>query len=204
MIRSLYNSVQGIIKSSFVTLLLAFLSLFILRIIYIIKNKEKFILYREILFLVFAFYTVCLFEVVTVSDINTLSGNNFIPFVEILRYKPFERLFIKNIVGNVVMFIPLGIFLGRYTKGKRTIFLLILTILTSVSIECTQLLIGRVFDVDDIILNVSGGVIGYILYLFCKVIYMILPTWLKTEKKKNIFATLLLIVITLVIINMLL
>ena len=80
MIRSLYNSVQGIIKSSFVTLLLAFLSLFILRIIYIIKNKEKFILYREILFLVFAFYTVCLFEVVTVSDINTLSGNNFIPF----------------------------------------------------------------------------------------------------------------------------
>ena len=34
----------------------------------------------------------------------------------------------------------------------------------SLSIEFTQLLIGRVFDVDDILLNVIGGMIGYFIY----------------------------------------
>lgn len=204
MIRSLYNSVEDVIKSFFPCLLVATIILSILRIIYILKSKRKFILYREILFLIFEVYIVCLFEVVTIGDINTLSGNNFVPFVEILRYKPFGRLFIKNIVGNVVMFVPLGVFLGRYTKGKKPLFLIFLVTLASISIECTQLLIGRVFDVDDIILNVSGGIIGYILYLLFKVIYIVLPNKLKEEKVKNLLAIILLIVVIFVMINMLL
>ena len=36
--------------------------------------------------------------------------------------------------------------------------------LVSISIETTQLLIGRIFDIDDIILNIIGGMLGYLIY----------------------------------------
>ena len=37
-------------------------------------------------------------------------------------------------------------------------------IVTTVSIEVIQYYIGRTFDIDDIILNTLGGIIGYIIY----------------------------------------
>ena len=52
---------------------------------------------------------------------------------------------------------------------------LIITIVTSFTIEVVQLSIGRVFDVDDIILNIIGGVLGYIIYIIVKKIYNIIP-----------------------------
>ena len=36
--------------------------------------------------------------------------------------------------------------------------------IVSLSIECVQLLIGRCFDVDDILLNLVGGILGYFIY----------------------------------------
>ena len=50
----------------------------------------------------------------------------------------------------------------RYTFGSRFCLVLI----ASLVIESTQLAIGRVFDVDDIILNVVGGMVGYFMYKF--------------------------------------
>ena len=58
------------------------------------------------------------------------------------------------------MFIPFGMFLNYYFKVK-IISLIIITILYSLSIELTQTLIDRVFDIDDIILNLVGSIIGY-------------------------------------------
>ena len=51
-------------------------------------------------------------------------------------------------------------FLNYYFK-VRIISLIIITILYSLSIELTQTLIDRVFDIDDIILNLVGSIIGY-------------------------------------------
>ena len=45
---------------------------------------------------------------------------------------------------------------------KRLAFLLVFIV--SLSIECVQLLIGRCFDVDDILLNLIGGMFGYFIY----------------------------------------
>ena len=42
--------------------------------------------------------------------------------------------------------------------------------IVSLSIECVQLLIGRCFDVDDILLNLVGGMIGYFVYRFLDLI----------------------------------
>lgn len=70
---------------------------------------------------------------------------------------------IVNLVGNVVMFIPLGYFLPRIWKGMRKLWkVFFLVLLGIVAVELLQLvtLLGSC-DVDDIILNLVGTVIGY-------------------------------------------
>lgn len=140
-----------------------------LRIVYLIKNKIKFIFYKEMIMLGFIIYVMALFRVVTFQDVSW-SSSNFIPFEEMFRYEFGTKLFYKNVVGNMLMFVPYGFFIAYFLKTKKPWLVLLLTTLVSITIEITQLLIGRVFDVDDIILNIVGGVSGYIIYyLFVKI-----------------------------------
>lgn len=151
-----------------------FISVIILstiRIATIINRKEEINIFNELMSLCFVLYIVCLFQVVTNQDINLTNGNNFVPFTEICRYKIGSRLFVKNIIGNIVLFMPLGFFAGYYTKIKKIRYIVIIILIASISIECTQLVIGRVFDIDDIILNLCGGVMGYFVYWFLSSVY---------------------------------
>ena len=102
-------------------------------------------------------------------------GVNLVPFYTIKNYcyvirHPYSdsilRHVIINLVGNVVMFVPLGFFLPKLWRGQRRFFKFLLTvILVIAAIEAVQLctMLGSL-DVDDLILNTAGGVIGYI---FC-------------------------------------
>lgn len=74
----------------------------------------------------------------------------------------------NNIGGNIIGFVPLGILLPALFLFFRS-FWKILTggFLLSLLFEVTQLLTGLgSFDVDDIILNTTGAIVGYILFLF--------------------------------------
>ena len=134
-----------------------------LRITYLIKNKPKFVLYEELLTLIFIIYILMFFQVVTYQDVISY-GNNFLPFKELTRYQIGSNLFFKNIVGNILLFMPYGFFVSYYLKldKKREAFGLVFVV--SLAIEIVQLLIGRCFDVDDIFLNIIGGMLGYFLY----------------------------------------
>jgi glycopeptide antibiotics resistance protein len=57
------------------------------------------------------------------------------------------------------------------TKHKNIFIVLIFVLLTSLGIETTQMYIGRSFDVDDIILNFAGGLLGYFSFLIIKKIF---------------------------------
>lgn len=133
------------------------------RIIYLFTNHKKFKLYQEIIHLSFIIYIISLFYVVTFQDVN-YGQSNFTFFKEMFRYEFGSKLFIKNVLGNILLFIPLGFFISYYLNSNKLIWPFIVITLSSITIETTQLKIGRVFDVDDIILNVSGGVLGYLLF----------------------------------------
>lgn len=102
------------------------------------------------------------------------------------RYEIGSRLFIKNTLGNLILFMPYGFFAAYYLKASRPYIILFLSFLVSVTIEVTQSLIGRVFDIDDIVLNVIGGVLGYYLYHFLKKVNDNLPPLLKKPLIYNI------------------
>jgi glycopeptide antibiotics resistance protein len=93
---------------------------------------------------------------------------NLHPF---LMFKQF-RLASTQVIGNLVMLLPLGIYIPLLFPGLSGFFrVFIICLLVSVSIELMQLITSvRSTDIDDVILNTSGAVVGYILYKFLRLI----------------------------------
>ncbi|MDD6879143.1 MAG: VanZ family protein [bacterium] len=188
---SLNGTLTGVLEMTWPMILISVVLLSSLRLSYLLKSKEEFVLHKEILSLFFIVYILCLFQVVTFQDISNIGTNNFIPFREILRYDFGSRLFIKNIIGNVIMFVPYGFFVEYYCKSDKLKSVLWLVFIASLVIETTQLAIGRVFDVDDVLLNVIGGVLGYYIY---RIINKLGDAWPKVFKS-SLFLDLITIVI---------
>lgn len=188
------STVYEVLNMTWPTLFIAVVLVVTIRVGYLLKHRDEFIFYREVLFLCFMLYILCLFQLVTSGDLNNMNGNNFTPFKEIFRYRFGSRLFFRNIVGNVLLFIPYGFFSSYYVELKNPIKAFILIFIASLSIEVTQLVIGRVFDVDDIILNVIGGMLGYLIYFFLDKIGDIFP-FLKKEISKNILTIIVFIIV---------
>ena len=86
------------------------------------------------------------------------------PFREILRVTKGGPWLWFVLWGNIGMFAPIGFGLGLLWREKRWYHALLLGGLFSFGIEFVQIFVGRVSDVDDIILNTAGALIGFILY----------------------------------------
>ena len=169
-------------------------SLIAIRISYLIEHRERFVLYKEFFSLIFIIYILLLFELVTNTDVQGVS-NNFIPFKEILRYKIGSKYFIWNVVGNIAIFIPFGFAVSLYLRSKKAFKPFIIALITSTTIEFVQMFIGRSFDIDDILLNCIGGLIGYFLYSILSTIEKHLPPVLKTTLIYNILTLVLIAII---------
>ena len=194
------NEINVVLKDIWPMILLFIIVVFAMRLVDLIINKKDIVIYKDLRMLVFILYMFLLFELVTSTDFESYS-NNFIPFKEIMRYSLSSSLFFKNVLGNVLLFIPFGYFVNTILKNKRFIINILLTFITSLSIELIQMNIGRSFDIDDIILNLIGGIIGYGLYRFISSIHDKLPNILKKEWIYNIIWILILICGTVFIFN---
>lgn len=171
-----------------------------LRIVYLSHYKQKFIFYKEMFYLGFIIYVICLFHTVTFQDVGW-STSNFIPFKEMLRYNLGSPLFIRNVLGNVLMFIPYGFFITYLFKFKKLKYPVFLTLILSIVIESTQLLIGRVFDIDDIFLNIIGGATGYYLFSLFYHVKQHFPPLLKKAFVYNIIVIVFIIIVILYLFN---
>ena len=199
MLEPLSNTIQGVVNFTWPMVIISVVIMVSFRICYLIRNHEKITLYKELSMLIFGVYILCLFQVVTFQDDTSWSSNNFIPFQEILRYNISSRLFIKNVLGNLIMFLPFGFFTSYYLKAEKGYLPLLLTAIASISIEIVQMSIGRVFDVDDIILNIVGGMCGFCLYNVARRISEKLPSFCKNEWFLNIVYILLLVGLIIVV-----
>ncbi len=164
------------------------------RVFYLILNKEKFVFYKEFLALVFIVYVLMLFELVTNRDLGG-SGINLVPFREILRYKFTSELFKYNVIGNLVMFLPFGYFMSNYVKAKKISHIFILSAIASLTIEFVQLQIGRAFDIDDVILNIIGGICGFLIYISLNAIKGHLPSIFQKDIVYNIICVIIIIAV---------
>lgn len=67
------------------------------------------------------------------------------------------------IVGNIIMFIPLGFFLPFVFKNLNRRKSFMISLIVPFVIEFLQLFVGRSFDIDDLICNFLGIIIGFII-----------------------------------------
>src|SRR5436190_17049401 len=103
--------------------------------------------------------------------IDTHDHVNLEPFKTIDIYQTLG----KQILGNFVMLLPLGIYLPLlYTKLRKAysfFAVLLISFLVSDGIELLQLATSyRSTDIDDVILNTLGGGAGFLIYLLIKTI----------------------------------
>jgi glycopeptide antibiotics resistance protein len=100
--------------------------------------------------------------------------DNAIPFVTIRVYLDNldSAFWVSQAVGNVLLLLPIGLFgpiaipwLGRWWR------VLLLALVISISIELAQLFIPeRSADVDDVMLNAVGALLGYWLLLVLRAV----------------------------------
>ena len=142
------------------------------------KKRKQFRIWGKILFVV---YILFILYFLIFSDWYGRSGvmddyhYNLTPFQEIKRFWKYRGQLglssIMNLFGNVLVFVPLGFFEPMASK-KRNFFATVTDgFLLSLVVEIFQLVskVGR-FDIDDLILNTSGVVIGYLFFLVCNAI----------------------------------
>lgn len=98
--------------------------------------------------------------------------------VEIKRFIKYREqvgfdAFMINVLGNIVAFMPFGLLLPIIHKKYRGLLrVAFYSLLFSLAVEAIQMLsrVG-IFDVDDILLNTIGGILGYLLFVICNLIY---------------------------------
>lgn len=89
---------------------------------------------------------------------------NAIPFRSMMGdWKDGGRPFVVNFLGNIVAFIPMGMMPATaWPRRARAWHAAAFSLALSTLIEAVQYQTGRrVADVDDLILNTAGGLLGY-------------------------------------------
>jgi glycopeptide antibiotics resistance protein len=149
---------------------------------------------------VFVCYILFLIKLLFLSRVSLLNlfnsqrtldrSINLIPFYSIKEYifsnsATIKKFAFGNVVGNIVIFIPLGTYLSLFKNNKRVITNLLFIFIVSLFIEIIQGLLGiGASDIDDIILNCLGGLVGILGYKFLLFI-------LRDEKKVCVAITIL-------------
>lgn len=133
--------------------------------IMIILRYTVFKRYKKISFLlvfIYAIYLSAAFSVVGIPALNSIIVSwefNFIPLVDILNS---PREYIINTGLNIMLFVPLGFLIPTIWNEYRSLKkVFLIGIGLSLVIEILQIFTFRLTDIDDLITNTLGTIIGY-------------------------------------------
>ncbi|ODG90951.1 MULTISPECIES: VanZ family protein [Bacillaceae] len=178
------NSIMFTINSWYILI-----PLFLLTVLYIIVapniKRKKYGISQYFLLFTFVFYIFCVIHLVFFPiDVNIGIYANQTKWYNTINFIPVLTIDFFTFVLNIIMFVPLGVylfFIGRKNftvkQTAKTGFIL------SLVIEIIQMIIrimlgsGRSSDINDLLANTIGAIVGY---LIIKNIY-------KIKKVKNVF-----------------
>jgi len=139
------------------------------------KKTQSVLLYAVLAFYLILFSSIIIFKNVSpleIFDENRMVYRSF----NILLFHTIKSYFMgdanvsnsvifNNILGNIVLFIPLGIYLQLFKRNKKAIVSFAYVFAISLFIEIIQFSLGiGAADIDDILLNCIGGIIGILIY----------------------------------------
>lgn len=142
------------------------------------KSRKRFRVLGKILFVL---YIAFLLYFLIFSEWYGRTGEmreyryNLVLFQEIKRFWVYKEqlgwISFANLFGNVLIFIPFGFFMPMASRYRSFFLTILYSFGLSFLVEAFQLVtkVGS-FDVDDLLLNTIGGVIGYIVFVICNTI----------------------------------
>lgn len=112
---------------------------------------------------------------------------NLRPFIWISEtYEMGFRRMAQQLALNIAMYVPYGLLLPIVFKKLRKISIhIVAVLLTTLSIETMQYTIGRSADIDDVIMNFLGGLLGYFLFKIIDHVFQKKSWWCKITN--NVF-----------------
>ena len=123
-----------------------------------ITDKERF-LRKWIKVLLFAVYMNTMLIIVGIPNVAYIRWDPTINWI------PFHDFSSSNILGmvlNIIMLIPFGVFLPVYfAKFRKLLPTVLAGVIMSLTMEVLQLFTFRATDVDDLIMNTLGTLLGY-------------------------------------------
>lgn len=131
------------------------------------RNKER--VYDILLYSIFLVYIIILF-IILFMRVRYVRSYNIIPFQSIGDYLFSDDIIIRsfalsNLLGNIVLFIPLGGYITLFNRNKHIGWNLLRILVIGIVIEAIQYVSMRgVADIDDLILYGIGGIIGIVVY----------------------------------------
>ena len=156
------------------------ISAIILIPVFAVLNKTKFHnTQKTALYFIFAIYLSAVYLFV---GMPTLQFMRFEVSITLTPFFPMIADF-KNTILNIILFVPLGFMLPflwkKYNTQKAT---LMFGFGMSLAIELLQILTYRATDVNDIIANSLGAVLGYFVF---RTTSCIIPSITKVARRKN-------------------
>ncbi|WP_313470127.1 VanZ family protein [Carnobacterium sp.] len=149
------------------------------------RKKVTFNIRREVILSTFIFYVILLVHLTVFREenrignvelsIRSLDQINLTPFVHTFKLTEGVTLFdyYYNLYGNILWFVPMG-FGTAYLMKKKPFFFktLLIGFSVSFSIETMQFLFQTgIADIDDLIFNTTGTLVGLLLYIVSHWIY---------------------------------
>lgn len=129
-----------------------------------VNDYKKFMKYTIISFS-FIYFLFLLYSFVIYRGSGYHQEWNWVPF------KAFKSIFLKKnveydvltyYVGNILLFVPIGVIVSTLLKGKNTFLIFVLPLVLSFVIEFYQYFSGSGEpDIEDVILNTLGASIAY-------------------------------------------
>lgn len=127
------------------------------------KNKIK----KFSLSIIFIYYIILLFNMVIFARYNTINSFNLIPFKSIIEIFNNGNIYsiIINILGNLLIFMPLEYFIIELFKVNKFFLNFIISFIIILIIEIMQYIFKvGVLDIDDLILCTLGMMVFYLIY----------------------------------------
>ena len=163
--------------------IVAIFAVIIIRMITLKKDKMK--IFAACIFMVYTVEAVGIFIFPIYFDPRFKNYGpadiNLIPFHSIMECVQHVSVgtAMTQILGNVAAFLPLGLLLPiLFEKLRSWKNILLCSLFISVGIELIQLaeqlithIPGHATDIDDVILNFTGGVLGYLLFLAVQAVW---------------------------------
>lgn len=100
----------------------------------------------------------------TTNFLLSFGNGNYVPFKTIFGYlsgEPTWHIAIRNLLGNLLLFVPFGIFLSLIFQVINWKRVFVSALIFSILLETLQIFFIGTPDIDDVLLNTLGAIIGF-------------------------------------------